>query len=81
MKKYILDKKAFGDRLYHLRKLHYMTQREVGHEIDLSAGVIRAYEAGRALPKISGLYEIAKFFDVTMEWLITGNKNVTREFR
>lgn len=60
-----------------LRKQKGLTQEELAKNLDVTRSVIGAYEEGRAEPKLSTSENIANFFGVTLDQLITQNLSET----
>lgn len=69
------DRSGLPDRLKQLRKERGMTQREFAAMAGCSCGMVGALETGRCAPSDELLLRIAKAFDVSYEWLLTGNRN------
>lgn len=61
----------FSSRLSLLIGQRGVSQRVIASECDLSPGAVTQYTQGRT-PKAEELLRIAKYFGVTMEWLLTG---------
>ena len=62
--------KKFSERVYELRVLRRMTQKELGKEIGLSGKSICMIEAGTQKTTIDKLILLAKFFDVSTDYLL-----------
>jgi transcriptional regulator with XRE-family HTH domain len=63
--------RAFGTKLCYLRKQRNLTQRDVAHQIGLSAQAhISFLETNRKEPSIDLLLKIADFFQVTTDYLL-----------
>lgn len=63
------NKPEMGNRIKMLRG--EMSQAELGKAVAISQGMIVKYEKG-CMPSGDKLFSIASFFNVTMEWLLTG---------
>jgi transcriptional regulator with XRE-family HTH domain len=61
----------FPNRLAALIDRRALTQRTIAMECGISPGALTQYLQGRT-PKAEELYRLAKFFNVTMEFLLTG---------
>lgn len=59
-----------GEILAELREDRGLTQRELSKQLHISSSTISAYETGSRLPSIEVVYEFAKFFDVTTDYLL-----------
>jgi repressor LexA len=62
--------KLFARRLRELREEKKLTQVELGEKLNISGSTISMYEQGRRMPDPDTLYKIAKFFDVSLEYLL-----------
>lgn len=60
----------FSEKLKTLRKEFSLTQQELANHVGVSKSSINMYERGEREPSIDKLIEIAKFFDVDVEYLI-----------
>ena len=67
----------FGAVLKQLRKSHNLTQKELGLKIGLSKAVVSKYENGMGYPSFDVLILIAKYFDVTTDYLLGAEKSKT----
>ena len=61
-----------GNRIAWLRHKKGLTQAALGRKLGLSASTIGMYEQGRREPSISILIALAREFDVTTDYLLTG---------
>lgn len=82
-----MDKKSvFSDRITNLRKEKGLTQAEVAEGIGVSRQSITLYESGYRLPDVEVLSNIARFFEVSSDYLIglsditinTGGKEIEK---
>ena len=71
--------KTFADRLKELRNIRNYTQEELGKITNISVQSIRRYEQGRLNEEQSAynLLQLAKALDVTPEYLLIGDNNMT----
>lgn len=60
----------FGERLKELRKAKGVSQEELSEALDVSRQSISKYENGAAEPSFDKLTLIAKFFDVSFDYLL-----------
>ncbi|MFZ2539499.1 MAG: helix-turn-helix transcriptional regulator [Oscillospiraceae bacterium] len=58
------------NRIKELRKSHKMNQTQLGKIVGVSTSAIGMYEQGRRDPDTSTLLNIAKTFDVSMDYLV-----------
>lgn len=63
----------FKDRLKFLRKERHLTQGVLAQELNYGYTAISNYESGRNEPSISDLKKIARFFDVSLDYLLCIN--------
>ena len=77
----MLEKETINTRIKKLRKEKGLTQNELGNILGLTDKAISKWESGDGNPDISLLPKIAKLFNVTIDYLLTGNieKNITFE--
>lgn len=69
---------TFGDRLKILRTENHLTQEELANNFFLNKSSISKYEKNLQLPENNLLREIAKFFDVSLDYLlaISDDRNI-----
>lgn len=65
--------KAFCERLKELRQEKHIGQEELAKRIGVSKGLISLWENGLREPKMSNIMAIAKFFDVSVDYLVGFN--------
>ena len=64
----------FYQKLQELRKDRGLTQEELAEALYVSRTAISKWESGRGYPSIDSLKEISKFFSVTIDELLSGEK-------
>lgn len=64
----------FGEKLQNLRKSKGLTQEELAESLYVSRTAVSKWESGRGYPSIDSLKEIAAFFSVTVDQLLSGEK-------
>ena len=64
----------FNEKLVHLRKSRNLTQDELAEALYVSRAAVSKWESGRGLPSIDSLKDIAKFFSVSIDELLSGEK-------
>jgi ribosome-binding protein aMBF1 (putative translation factor) len=73
----VLEERAgpagFGSRLNRLRHERQIPTAQLGKRLKISGSVLRNYETGKRVPGYWTLLEIARFFNVSMDWL-TGHE-------
>ena len=67
----------FNEKLQELRKSKGLTQEELAQAIFVSRAAVSKWESGRGYPNIDSLKEIAKFFSVTVDELLSPNEVLT----
>ena len=73
----------FNEKLQELRKSRGLTQEELAEALFVSRTAVSKWESGRGYPSIDSLKEISKYFSVTIDELLTGEKLISiaeREF-
>lgn len=60
----------FNERLKKLRKSKNLTQTELGNYLNYGYTAISNYETGKNQPSIADLIKIAKYFNVTVDYLL-----------
>lgn len=64
----------FNEKLQNLRKSRGLTQEELAEILFVSRTAVSKWESGRGYPNIDSLKEIAKFFSVSIDDLLSGEK-------
>lgn len=67
----------FHEKLQELRKKRGLTQEELAKALYVSRTAISKWESGRGYPSIDSLKEISKFFSVTIDDLLSGEKLIS----
>ena len=67
----------FHEKLQELRKSKKLTQEELAEILYVSRTAISKWESGRGYPSIDSLKQIALFFDVTIDDLLSSEKLLT----
>ncbi len=67
----------FNEKLQELRKSKGLTQEELAEALYVSRTAISKWESGRGYPSIDSLKEISKFFSVTIDDLLSGEKIIS----
>ena len=66
---------SFADNLVELRKLNNLSQEDIAEKIGVSRQTLSKYETGDSLPDIERCKLLADLFGVTMDDLISYEKN------
>lgn len=64
---------TFGDRLRKLRSSKKLKQEELGELINISKSAVGMYERNEREPSFKILEKIAGFFEVSIDYLLTGS--------
>ena len=67
----------YNEKLQELRKNKGLTQEELAEVLYVSRTAISKWESGRGYPNIESLKEISKFFDVSIDDLLSGEKLIS----
>lgn len=67
----------FNQKLQELRKQKNLTQEELAEQLFVSRTAISKWESGRGYPNLDSLKAIAKFFNVTIDELLSGEELLT----
>lgn len=67
----------FNEKLQELRKSRGLTKEELAEALYVSRTAISKWESGRGYPSIDSLKEISKFFSVSIDDLLSGEKLVS----
>lgn len=60
---------TFGERLRALRQEKSIGQIQLAKELDVGKSIVSLWELGRCEPTLSKLVAIAKYFDVSIDYL------------
>jgi len=64
----------FSEKLQELRKSRGLTQEELAEDLFVSRTAVSKWESGRGYPSIDSLKEISKYFSVSIDDLLSGEK-------
>ena len=68
----------FGEILSELRKDHGMTQQDLANQLSVSVHTISSYERNLSLPSDEIKIQIAKMFDVSLDYLFGVTSNPSK---
>lgn len=66
-----------GDKIKTLRKSNNMTQSQLSKAIGVSTGAVGLWELNKREPDSITLLKIARFFNVTVDYLLSNEKDNT----
>ncbi|MDE7257585.1 MAG: helix-turn-helix domain-containing protein, partial [Clostridia bacterium] len=64
----------FGERIYNLRKKSGLSQEEFADKLGVSRQAVSKWETGQSVPDSEKAAAMAKFFGVSLDWLINGEE-------
>ena len=64
----------FSEKLQELRKSRNLTQEELAEALFVSRTAVSKWESGRGYPSIDSLKEISRYFSITIDELLSGEK-------
>jgi len=64
----------FQERLYTLRKERGLSQEDLANEVGVSRQAVQKWESGAAQPSLDKLTALARYFGVTLDWLVNGEE-------
>ena len=67
----------FHEKLQELRKSRELTQEELAEALFVSRTAVSKWESGRGYPSIDSLKELSRFFSVTIDELLSGEKLIS----
>ena len=73
-----LDKEEIGQKIIYIRNLNNLKQRELAKVLNTSPSTICAYEKGNTLILTAFLYQIAKEFNISMDWFVGASTRIKR---
>lgn len=64
----------FQQRLYQLRRERGLSQEELAGRLGVSRQAVQKWESGAAQPTLDKLTALARYFGVTLDWLVNGEE-------
>ena len=64
----------FQNRLYSLRKKSGLSQEELAGLLGVTRQAVQKWESGASRPDMDNLVSLARYFNVTLDWLVTGQE-------
>ncbi len=68
----MIDKEKVGRAISEQRKIKNMTQRQLASLLNVSFQAVSRWEQGICLPSVDLIYDIAKIFETTVDFLLSG---------
>lgn len=68
----------FGENLKRLRESKNMSRNEFAEDFGITLTTLKSYESGGRIPRISILMDLAKYFRVTVDELLSEKKEISR---
>jgi len=65
-----MEQNSFSERLKYLRKEKEIGQVELAKFLEVSKGIISLWENGEREPTMNSLMRLAKFFHVSVDYLV-----------
>lgn len=62
----------FQTRLYQLRKERGLSQENLADALGVTRQAVQKWESGASRPDMENLIALTRYFDVTLDWLLTG---------
>ena len=69
-----MDAQKCGEFITELRKEKNLTQKDLANELNVSDKAISRWETGKGFPDVESLQSLSKFFAVTINELLAGEK-------
>lgn len=65
---------TIGNKIYELRNKKNLSQEQLGNELGVSRQAISKWETDETIPSMDKLISLSKFFDVTIEEIVSDSK-------
>lgn len=70
-----MDKKKIGHNIKIIRSINNLTLRSLAKELNTTSSTISAYETGKTLILTAFAYQIARKYNISLDWL-TGKSDI-----
>ena len=67
----------FNEKLRYLRKHQELTQAEIAERLNINSATYSKYETGTTEPDIATIKKLAKFFDVSIDYLLENDRTLS----
>lgn len=76
------SKNLLGEQIKRLRKNLGLTQNQLGAKVKINGRQLARYEIGQGKPSLDVLLKLSHFFEVSLDFLVTGNqKEIAKKAR
>ena len=73
-----LNKKEIGEKIVYVRNLNNIKQKDLADILNTSPSTVCAYEKGNTLILTAFLYQIAKEYNISIDWFVGANPKIKR---
>lgn len=73
-----LNKEEIGKRIVYVRNLYNIKQKDLAKILNTSPSTVCAYEKGNTLILTAFLYQIAREYNISIDWFIGANSKIKR---
>ena len=74
-----LNKKEIGEKIVYVRNLNNIKQKDLADILNTSPSTVCAYEKGNTLILTAFLYQIAREYNISIDWFIGANSKIKRD--
>ena len=74
-----LNKEEIGKRIVYVRNLYNIKQKDLAKILNTSPSTVCAYEKGNTLILTAFLYQIAREYNISIDWFIGANSKIKRD--
>lgn len=74
-----LNKEEIGKRIVYVRNLYNIKQKDLAKTLNTSPSTVCAYEKGNTLILTAFLYQIAREYNISIDWFIGANSKIKRD--
>ena len=71
------EKIRIGGRLREIREKLELTQRQVEKDIGILQRALSGYECNKSIPPLGVLIKLARYYKVTVDYILLGNRDIT----
>lgn len=70
---------TFTERLHQLRRQRGLSQEDLAGELGVTRQAVQKWESGASRPDMDNLVALSRYFNVTLDYLITGESSISAE--